>query len=148
MSEGQRPPLRLRAGGPLLLGGLGWAFGVPALLADGTIQGLVSRCHDSPGAPAPVLPLAWAGLALGIAAVCWGGGQLVVAVRRKALRIGAGHALLCVLLPVAVIGVPLQYALAQTAAHDTGVQHSTCFGQGRLAGEADPAAVRQVRFRV
>ncbi|MGW3074292.1 MULTISPECIES: hypothetical protein [unclassified Kitasatospora] len=132
MNEEQRSPRWLRAGGPLLLGCLGWAFGVPTLLADGDIHALVSRCQDSPGAPAHVLPLAWAGLVLGIGTVCWGGWQLVTAVRRRTFRIGLGHALLCVLLPVAAIGVPFQYALAQTAAHDTGTQRSACFGQGRL----------------
>ncbi|MEU9040434.1 MULTISPECIES: hypothetical protein [unclassified Kitasatospora] len=151
MSEKQRPLLRYRPAGPLVLGGLGWACSVPTVLADDEIHGLVSRCHDSPGAPAHVLPLAWVGLVLGIGAVCWGGRQLVTAAGRKARRLGPGlglgHALLCVLLPVAAIGVPLQYALAQTAAHDTGAQRSTCFGQGRLAGAAGPAAVRQVRLR-
>ncbi|WP_316524564.1 hypothetical protein [Kitasatospora brasiliensis] len=146
MSNEQRSPRWLRAGGPLLLGCLGWACGVPTLAADDGIRRLVSRCQDSPGAPAHVLPLAWAGLVLGVVAVCWGGWQLATAVRRKALRLSLGHALLCLLLPVAAIGVPFQYALAQTAAHDTGAQRSSCFGLGRLTGPADQATVRQVRL--
>lgn len=92
---------------------------------------MVSRCQDSPGAAVYVLPLAWAGLLLGVAAVCWGGWQLVTAVRRKALRVGLGHALLCAVLPVAVIAAPFQYVLAQIAAHDTGYQHNRCFGKGQ-----------------
>ncbi|WP_030055159.1 MULTISPECIES: hypothetical protein [Streptomyces] len=143
----QRSPWWLRAGGPLLLGCLGWVCSVPTLAADDSIHGLVSRCHDSPGAPAHVLPLAWAGLVLGVGAVVWGGWQLVTAVRRRTFRLGLGHALVCVLLPVAAIGVPLQYALAQTAAHDTGAQRSTCFGLGGTTGATDPATVRVARLR-
>ncbi|MFF2750392.1 hypothetical protein ACFVVA_33250 [Kitasatospora sp. NPDC058048] len=146
MSEEQRSPRWLRAGGPLLLACLGWACGVPTLVADGDIHGLVSRCQDSPGAPAPVLPLAWAGLGLAVVSVCWGGWQLVTAVRRRTFRIGPGHALLCVLLPLAVIGVPFQYALVQTAVHDTGAQRSSCFGQGPLTDAVDPAAVPRTRL--
>ncbi|MET8628482.1 hypothetical protein ABZW30_32860 [Kitasatospora sp. NPDC004669] len=101
------------------------------MVADEDVRAVVSRCQDSPGAAVYVLPLAWAGLLLGVAAVCWGCWQLVTAARRKALRVGLGHAALCVLLPVAAVAAPLQYALAQTAAHDTGHQRSSCFGQGQ-----------------
>lgn len=146
MKEGQHSSRWLRAGGPLLLTCLGWACGVPTLLADGDIHDLVSHCQDSPGAPAHVLPLAWAGLVLAVGAVGWGGWQLVTAVRRRTFRIGLGHALLCALLPLAAIGVPFQYALAQTAVHDTGTQRSTCFGQDRLTDTVDPAAAPRTRL--
>ncbi|MFH8382369.1 hypothetical protein ACH4E7_15695 [Kitasatospora sp. NPDC018058] len=104
---------------------------MPTLVADEDVRAVVSRCQDSPGAAVYVLPLAWTGLLLGVAAVCWGGRQLVTAARRKALRVGLAHAALCAVLPVAAVAAPLQYALAQTAAHDTGYQHNRCFGQGQ-----------------
>ncbi|KJS54430.1 hypothetical protein VM98_19085 [Streptomyces rubellomurinus subsp. indigoferus] len=127
------------AGGPLLLACLGWACAVPTLVADDDVRALVSTCHDSPGAAVYVLPLAWAGVALGVGAVCWGGWQLATGLRHQAKRrSGLGRALLCLVLPVAALAVPVQYALVRTAAHDTGTRHSTCFGLGRLTGTADP----------
>jgi hypothetical protein len=128
MSEAPGPSRRFRTGGPLVLTGVGWLCGVPTLLADGDVRALVSRCRDSPGAPVYVLPLAWLGLLSGIGAVCWGGRQLVAARRRSAVRIGLGYVALCVVLPVAVLATPVQYALTRTAAHDTGQQRSSCFG--------------------
>ncbi|WP_031078774.1 hypothetical protein [Streptomyces sp. NRRL WC-3742] len=140
MNDEQRSPRWLRARGPLLLACLGWACTVPTLVADGDIHELVSRCLDSPGAPAYVLPLSWAGLVLAVGAVCWGSWQLVTGVRSRTLRLSLGHALLCAALPVAAIGVPFQYALTQTAAYDTGTRPSPCFGHGPLVAAADPTA--------
>lgn len=116
-----------------MLAGVGWLCSVPTLIADDDVRALVSRCQDSPGAAAYVLPLAWAGLVLGVVSVVWGGRQLVAAGRRKALRTGLGQLALWVVLPVAAVAVPFQYALAQTAAHDSGYQHSRCFGLGQGA---------------
>ncbi|MFI6850381.1 hypothetical protein OG535_30065 [Kitasatospora sp. NBC_00085] len=143
MPEEQRS--RFRARGPLLLVLAGWACAVPTLAADDNVRALVSRCQDSPGAAAYVLPLAWAGLALGVGALCWGSWQVVTVLRKKALRLSLGHGLLCVLLPAAAIGVPFQYALARTAAHDTGPQRSSCFGHDRLTITLDPAKVPRIR---
>ncbi|MFI6155124.1 hypothetical protein ACIBCA_20815 [Kitasatospora sp. NPDC051170] len=138
MNDEQRSPRWLRARVPLLLACLGWACTAPTLVADADIHELVSRCLDSPGAPAYVLPLSRAGLALAVVAVCWGSRQLVTGVRSRTLRLSLGHALLCAVLPVAVIGVPVQYALTQTAAHDTGPRPSPCIGHGPLG--ATPVA--------
>lgn len=143
MSEG------LRARGPLLLAVLGWACAVPTIAADDTVRQLASRCRPGPGAGAYVVPLAWAGLALGVVAVCWGGWQLAVLLRRKALRLGLGHAaLLCVVLPLAAIGVPVQYALVGTASLDSGAHRSVCSGErahhaGVEVHEGLPSAVPQ-----
>ncbi|MGA5817532.1 hypothetical protein ACPC54_06690 [Kitasatospora sp. NPDC094028] len=125
------------AGGPLLLACLGWACAVPTLIADDDVRALVSTCHDSPGAAVYVLPLAWAGLALGVGALCWGGWQLATGLWRRTRPFGLGRALLCVVLPVAALAVPVQYALVGTAAHDTGTRHSTCFGLAPLPGATD-----------
>lgn len=144
MSDEQRSPRRFRARGPLLLACASWLCTVPPVIADGDVHALVSRCHDSPGAPAYVLPLAWAGLALGVGALCWGSWQVFTAVRRKALQLTLGHGLLCVLLPAAAIGLPFQYALAQTAAHDTGPQRSSCFGSGPLTVTLSDEPLRPV----
>jgi hypothetical protein len=133
MSEEMRSLRRLRARYCLLLACLGWACSAPAFLADDDVRALVSRCHDSPGAPVYVLPLAWVGLVLGIVAFCWGGWQVVTVLRRKTLRLSPGHAVLCAVLPLAVVAVPFQMAGVQTAAHDTGPQRSACFGSARPA---------------
>ncbi|MFJ9691167.1 hypothetical protein [Kitasatospora sp. NPDC101183] len=131
-----RSPGWARAGGPLLVACLGWACAVPTVVADDRLRRVLSDCRPGPGAAPYVLPLAWAGLALGVVAVCWGGWQLATVLRRGALRFGAGHAvLLCVVLPVAVIGVPVQYALVGTASLDSGPHRQPCVGLGEPAEE-------------
>ncbi|MER7673052.1 hypothetical protein ABTY61_31980 [Kitasatospora sp. NPDC096128] len=137
MRDGHGAPPWSRVGGPLVLAGVGWLCSAQMMFADDGVRALVSNCRDSPGTAVYVLPLAWAGLVLGVVAVCWGGWQLVAAGRRKELRIGLRQVALCVVLPVAVVAVPLQYALAQTAVRDSGYRHSSCFGLGQLGQGAD-----------
>ncbi|MCU7823130.1 hypothetical protein [Kitasatospora sp. DSM 101779] len=112
---------------------VGWACTVPAFAADSAVQAVVSRCHDSPGAPWYVLPLAWAGLAAGAAAGLWGGWQLASVFRDRSRSVGAGHALLCAVLPLAVVGALFQAEGVRTADGRTGHQHSACAGLGRPA---------------
>lgn len=148
MPEEQRSRPRFQGSGPLLLALAGWACALPTLAADDDVHALVSRCHDSPGAPGYVLPLAWAGLTLGVGALCWGGRQVVVAYRRRSARARPVHLLLLVLLPAVAVGLPFQYALAQTAVHDTGRQRSSCFGHDRLTPALDPAGSLRAGPRV
>ncbi|MDH6139258.1 MULTISPECIES: hypothetical protein [Kitasatospora] len=128
-----RTPGWLKARYSLVLVLAAWACTVPTLLADDDIGALLRKCQDSPGAPGYVLPLAWAGLVLGIAAVCWGGWQLVAVMRAKSHRPSGGHALLYAVLPVAVIAALLQAAVLQTAVKDSHPRPSPCFGSARLA---------------
>ncbi|MCC9307575.1 hypothetical protein LN042_10755 [Kitasatospora sp. RB6PN24] len=108
---------------------------MPTILADDDAGALLKKCHDSPAAPAYVLPLAWAGLALGIVAVCWGGWQLAAAFRKKSRRFSAGHALLCAVLPLAAIAVLFQVAVVRIAVQDSRPQPSPCFGGARVVTE-------------
>ncbi|WP_327070238.1 hypothetical protein [Kitasatospora sp. NBC_01302] len=112
-----------------------WACSVPTILADDDMGALLRTCRDSPGAPAYVLPLAWAGLLLGVAAAGWSAWQLATVLRGKSRRLSTGHALLHAVLPLAVIGVLLQAAVLQTAVKDSHPRPSPCFGSARLATE-------------
>ncbi|MER7751130.1 hypothetical protein [Kitasatospora sp. NPDC097643] len=136
MHDRPRPPRLFRAAGPLLLAAAAWACSVPTFVADEDVRALVSRCHNSPGAPAYVLPLAWVGVVLGLGAVGWGGWQVVTTARRNAL--GVGGILLCAALPVMALGLLVQAAGIQTAADRTGPQRHTCAGQPPL--RTGPAA--------
>ncbi|TQF06127.1 hypothetical protein E6W39_32795 [Kitasatospora acidiphila] len=128
-----RTPGWLKARYSLALVVAAWACTVPTLLADDDIGALLRKCQNSPGAPGYVLPLAWAGLVLGIGAVGWGGWQLVAVMRAKSRQFSGGHALLYAVLPVAAIAALLQTAVLQTAIKDSHPRPSPCFGSARLA---------------
>ncbi|GAA1110522.1 hypothetical protein [Kitasatospora arboriphila] len=136
MASRHAPPFRARARGPLLLMLAGWACTVPAFTSDSAVRAVVSRCHDSPGAPWYVLPLAWTALAAGATAALWGGWLLAVVFRARSHPVGAGHALLCAMLPLAVAGVLFQAEGVRTADLRTGHQDSACSGLGRPAPPA------------
>ncbi|MER7580066.1 hypothetical protein [Kitasatospora sp. NPDC097691] len=133
-AAGGRTRDRFEAALPLLLTVVGIACSWWAGARVGDVRHLLSTCHNSDGAPAYVVPLGWAGVALGAAALVRAAWLVVAAFRRRsAVRAGRLHGVLVALLPVMVLVVAVQaYAAGDFGAY-THHRHHYCSGSAPLA---------------
>ncbi|MFC8716324.1 hypothetical protein [Kitasatospora sp. NPDC057198] len=116
----------------------GWGAGWPAVQSSDSVRELMERCLDGPGTPAYVLLLAWGGLVLNAAAICWAALLTVRTLRERDRPVGPGGFLLFAALPAALLAAVLQYGLLEDARAHSGPQRSPCEGAplapGRTVG--------------
>ncbi|MFI9360620.1 hypothetical protein ACIG5E_06100 [Kitasatospora sp. NPDC053057] len=120
---------RFEAVYPLLLMGVGLACTWWSAGEVRDVQRMLSKCHDSDGAPGYILPLDWTGVALGAVAVGWAVWIVAAAFRRRSVvPVGCLHAALAALLPVLVLVLALQVVSAGDDGDYTHHRHHYCSG--------------------